>query len=224
MTEDHIVIEQSRALCGTVELAGAKNAVLVIMSSLILTDGKSVLTNVPANDAGVVSIDAPASPTVFGAQNVTVTIHNYGTSNLNNATINWKVNGVTQTPFNWTGNLGSTQSLSNVNIGTYNFSLGTFNFKVWSTIPNGAADLYHLNDTAYKIIDSYEPLNGIYTIGGTAPDFATFTIARNALNLWGVSGPVTFKVRTGTYAEKIKLTAYTGASAINTVCYRVFPR
>lgn len=50
MTEDHIIIEQSRALHGTVELAGAKNAVLVIMASLILTDGKSVLTNVPANE------------------------------------------------------------------------------------------------------------------------------------------------------------------------------
>ncbi len=50
MAEDHIIIEQSRALHGTVELAGAKNAVLVIMASLILTDGKSVLTNVPAND------------------------------------------------------------------------------------------------------------------------------------------------------------------------------
>lgn len=50
MAEDHIIIEQSRNLHGTVELAGAKNAVLVIMASLILTDGKSVLTNVPAND------------------------------------------------------------------------------------------------------------------------------------------------------------------------------
>jgi UDP-N-acetylglucosamine 1-carboxyvinyltransferase len=50
MTEDHIIIEQSQALHGTAELAGAKNAVLVIMASLILTDGKSVLTNVPANE------------------------------------------------------------------------------------------------------------------------------------------------------------------------------
>lgn len=50
MAEDHIIIEQSRGLHGTVELAGAKNAVLVIMASLILTDGKSVLTNVPLND------------------------------------------------------------------------------------------------------------------------------------------------------------------------------
>lgn len=50
MAEDHIIIEQSMHLHGSVELAGAKNAVLVIMASLILTDGKSVLTNVPSSD------------------------------------------------------------------------------------------------------------------------------------------------------------------------------
>jgi UDP-N-acetylglucosamine 1-carboxyvinyltransferase len=50
MAEDHIIIEHSHPLHGTVELAGAKNAVLVIMASLILTDGVSVLLNVPANE------------------------------------------------------------------------------------------------------------------------------------------------------------------------------
>lgn len=38
-----------RALSGTVELAGAKNAVLVTIASLVLTAGKSVLSNVPAS-------------------------------------------------------------------------------------------------------------------------------------------------------------------------------
>lgn len=45
-----MVIEQSRELHGEVQLAGAKNAVLVIMASLILTDGVSILTNVPFSD------------------------------------------------------------------------------------------------------------------------------------------------------------------------------
>ena len=46
----YIAIEQSLALHGTVELIGAKNAVLVIIASLLLTKGKSRLTNVPASD------------------------------------------------------------------------------------------------------------------------------------------------------------------------------
>ncbi len=46
----YIAIEQSSALNGSIELIGAKNAVLVIIASLLLTRGKSRLTNVPASD------------------------------------------------------------------------------------------------------------------------------------------------------------------------------
>lgn len=50
MQTEYILIEQSLGLNGTTELVGAKNAVLVIMASLILTSGKSKLTNVPFSD------------------------------------------------------------------------------------------------------------------------------------------------------------------------------
>ena len=47
LKEEIIVVNQSLSLQGTTELSGAKNAVLVIIASLILTQGKSILTNVP---------------------------------------------------------------------------------------------------------------------------------------------------------------------------------
>lgn len=49
MLKEYIAIDQSEALSGTVMLDGAKNAVLVIIASLILTKGTSVLHNVPDN-------------------------------------------------------------------------------------------------------------------------------------------------------------------------------
>jgi len=49
MVNGHIVIKKSEPLHGVVEVNGAKNAVLVIITSLILTDGISVLDNVPNN-------------------------------------------------------------------------------------------------------------------------------------------------------------------------------
>ncbi len=45
-----IVINQSLELKGQATLSGAKNAVLVIIASLILTEGKSALYNVPNSD------------------------------------------------------------------------------------------------------------------------------------------------------------------------------
>lgn len=47
MENDQYIIETSPKLTGIADLTGAKNAVLVIMASLLLTSGKSKLTNVP---------------------------------------------------------------------------------------------------------------------------------------------------------------------------------
>jgi UDP-N-acetylglucosamine 1-carboxyvinyltransferase len=57
MSTPYLRIEQSLGLHGQADLVGAKNAVLVIMASLILTEGKSVLTNVPSSDDVLQMID-----------------------------------------------------------------------------------------------------------------------------------------------------------------------
>lgn len=50
MSTEYILIEKSGPLRGTVDLTGAKNAVLGIMASLLLTQGKNKLTNVPFSE------------------------------------------------------------------------------------------------------------------------------------------------------------------------------
>jgi len=52
MSNEYLLVKKSPPLSGTVELVGAKNAVLVICTSLILTNGISILENVP-NSADV---------------------------------------------------------------------------------------------------------------------------------------------------------------------------
>jgi UDP-N-acetylglucosamine 1-carboxyvinyltransferase len=47
MPNGYLAVKKSSPLSGTAKLTGAKNAVLTIMSSLILTSGKSILKNVP---------------------------------------------------------------------------------------------------------------------------------------------------------------------------------
>ncbi len=46
---EYIVTEQSLGLSGEVPLVGAKNSVLALTASLILTQGKSIITNVPSS-------------------------------------------------------------------------------------------------------------------------------------------------------------------------------
>ena len=47
MSNEYLLVKQSLNLNGTVNIVGAKNAVLVIMASLLLTSGKSEISNVP---------------------------------------------------------------------------------------------------------------------------------------------------------------------------------
>ena len=49
MNTGYLEVKHTTSLQGTVDLIGAKNAVLVIMASLLLTTGKSKLYNVPAS-------------------------------------------------------------------------------------------------------------------------------------------------------------------------------
>ena len=70
------------------------------------------------------------------------------------------------------------------------------------------------------IVSFAQPLSGTYTIGGVSPNYASFTAAVAALNTNGVSGPVTFNVRNGTYTESVLLTAVSGSSATNRITFQ----
>lgn len=60
---------------------------------------------------------------------------------------------------------------------------------------------------------SSQSLNGSYTIGGANPDYQDFNAAVVALNSNGISGNVTFNVRSGEYIEKIKINQIVGSSS-----------
>lgn len=172
------------------------------------------------NDAGIISFDAPHMTFAEGTQPVIITLENNGTDTLQTVTVNWSVNDTLQTPFSWTGSILSSASESGVQIGTYDFDPYTaYNLTVWTTDPNGVADLETLNDTIqYGPI--YAALQGVYTVGGVAPDFASFTDATIALNNGGVIAPVTFNVRNGVYTEQISLSEILGVSATNTITFQ----
>lgn len=67
---------------------------------------------------------------------------------------------------------------------------------------------------------SYAQLSGNYTIGGTTPDYPTVVAAVNDLNSSGISGPVTFDIRSGTYTGQVSINNITGASAANRITFQ----
>lgn len=168
-------------------------------------------------DAGIVSLDNPLNPVSPGIQNVAVSLCNFGYNTLNSTTINWTVNGVAQTPYTWGGNIGFGQTLSNIVIGSYNFQ-DPVRVKIWQSNPNGQADPNPYNDTILVYVMT--TLCGTYTVGGTNPDFTSFTDIASVLSTAGITCPVTFLVRDGVYREQFILRSIPGSSASNTVTFR----
>ena len=168
-------------------------------------------------DGGMVSIDSPVSPVSPGVQDVTVTLGNFGYNTLTSTTFHWQADGVTQTPFPWFGSIGFGQTLSNISIGAYDFQDPVM-IKVWQSNPNGQTDLNAYNDTISKYLVS--ALCGTYTIGGSNPDFESFEQVAEVLNTAGITCPVTFALRDGTYYEQFELGQIAGSSAANTITFR----
>jgi hypothetical protein len=169
-------------------------------------------------DAGINRFVNLQNP-IPGQNNITVELQNQGTSALNEVTIHWRVNGVEQPAFTWTGNLATTTN-TNINIGTYNLSAGAlYQLQAWTSLPIGTIDCNHLNDTCQTLSVGL-PLCGTLTLGGPTADFANFTEAAYALNTFGVACPVTILVNDGIYNEQVTLYDFPGSSNINTVTFQ----
>ncbi len=171
-----------------------------------------------ANDnAGILSLDAPASSTVPGSQSVQVSIKNHGINNLDSVRVNWSVDGVAQTSHSWTGSLAPGAVAAAVNIGSYNFTLGNPTLKIWTSNPNGNPDNDTSNDTLEVSLVVCNLFSGAYALGGTSSDFPNFDSLATLLNNCGVSGPVIIKVAPGTYREQFTLGNIAGVSPTNTI-------
>lgn len=172
-----------------------------------------------STDAGINAILSPRNPLTGGTEEVKVVLQNQGTGVLTSAKINWAVNVDLQSPYSWTGNLAPAAN-AEVILGNYNFQPGgSYILKVWTSEPNNTTDCNHKNDTI-KSRELAGPLCGTYTVGGSNPDFASFSQVAEVLNTAGITCPVTFLVRDGVYNEKFILREIAGSSTVNTITFR----
>lgn len=170
-------------------------------------------------DAGIYALINPLIPFNQGTQPVTVALKNHGLDTLNIVQIQWMVNDTLQSVVQWTGALVSGDT-THVTLGNFVFDPATaYAIKAWTESPNNVVDTDYTNDTT-AVNNLYTALLGTYTIGGMAPDFATFADAVTALDKGGVIGSVLFNVRAGSYNQQISIPEVAGTSAIHSVVFQ----
>ncbi|OJX58734.1 MAG: hypothetical protein BGO89_05330 [Candidatus Kapaibacterium thiocyanatum] len=175
------------------------------------------------NDAAVIAVVNPSAK--FNAntsQQVQIRVKNFGANNLDSVVINWRVNGVTQTPVRYypqpalAPNGEATITIGNVNLGALSFNTIT----AATLAPNGVADANPSNDevSAYLAPRVAGTLNLAQT--GSAGTFGTARDVIRHLNVAGINGNVTVNVWPGTYAEQLPFEAINGATGANKITFR----
>lgn len=146
-------------------------------------------------DGGVTALNSPVSG-CNTSQAVEVLFKNFGQTTLTSATINWKLDGVTKTPFSWTGSLATSQTASVIIGSATSLAIGNHTIVAWSTNPNGMTDQLTSNDslTAQFSVSSAPVVNaGTDTTICDASTFTTNGTATGYTSLsWSSSGSGTF--------------------------------
>ncbi|MDX9931246.1 MAG: right-handed parallel beta-helix repeat-containing protein [Bacteroidales bacterium] len=160
------------------------------------------------HDVQLIEISDPAAGSILQSDNpydVKVKIRNYGTDTLESATIHWSVNGVPQTPVDWSGILPHDSISNEIMLGSYTFSgIGYTNLTAYTTNPDGLQDAYVYNDTLSQIWYLCESASHTqFSVDPAAPtgvsNFGSFKDALYYLKTCGVKDTTVFSIQSGIY-------------------------
>lgn len=121
------------------------------------------------NNAGAIELASPGASFCPGTETVKARIMNFGNNRLNSVTVNWEIDGIKQPPVTYTNILDTFGSAAGheavVTLGNVPFT-GKRTIKVYTSNPNGAADIVTKNDTLVVDITP-SPLASITPSGPT---------------------------------------------------------
>jgi len=168
-------------------------------------------------------------PLVFSTDpnTIKVKLMNLGSTSLNGSTIKLQY---TSDGTNWVPSGGESLTISNLAL-PYSTSVYTFTTPFNATANNTypfsirvmpsdriVGDPVTSNDTT-SIVICTGLKQGTYTIGGTNPTYTDFASAVNAISC-GITGPVVFNVRPGTYNERFTIGNPKNTSEVNTITFQ----
>ncbi|MEZ4804762.1 MAG: right-handed parallel beta-helix repeat-containing protein [Bacteroidia bacterium] len=170
------------------------------------------------NDAGVIAFVNPGDNIVPDSISIQVAVSNFGLDTLFSFKTHLVINNDTFTTITVNDTLAPGDTV-HISMGYYTFKRDSINnLLAWTSLPNNTTDQNFENDS-FKITNQKTAMRGVYTIGGTSPDFNTFKNAIDAMNSYGIADSVRFRVRAGVYDEQLIIKSINGASQKNSIVF-----
>ncbi|MFA6059958.1 MAG: PKD domain-containing protein [Taibaiella sp.] len=179
-----------------------------------------------ATDAGVTALVSPLGTYCSSVKLVKVSIANSGITTINNVQVNWKLNGVLQTPVNFTGTLLPGNNTV-VTLGNGLFMPSTpVEIKAWTSMPNGQPDGLPFNDTLVITTQSSTsvPVNlgpdALICTGNTLTLDAGYP---GAVYLWDNNANTQTRIISAAGTYYVRLTALDGCIGVDTFILSLRP-
>ncbi|MEI6764877.1 MAG: CARDB domain-containing protein [Bacteroidota bacterium] len=181
----------------------------------------------PQSDAGINAINRAYCA---GAQDVTVTLANFGVVDLTSVKIDWSVNGTAQPQNSWTGTLTpGTYTTVTLTPSYSSFVPGTpYTIIATTSLPNNVMDVNPANDSKTENA-IYPRISGTMTVGAPPSDYKTLYAADSTLKIYGICAPVVLQIKSvypapgKTETFPITFNGIPGISAVNTVTIKPAP-
>ncbi len=172
-----------------------------------------------ANNLHLVKISSPVPPLTSGYTDLNLFVRNNGNNTVTSFNYTYQHNSGTPITSTWSGSLAPCDTVTVNFTGANQINIGNTNsILTYIDGPNSSLDPNRKNDTIRA--EYYLPLSGLYTIGGTTPDFPNLTSAVAALYTGGITGPVTFSVRPGVYVGQLTFdNPILGVSSSNNIVF-----
>lgn len=116
-------------------------------TGVTVLDGFDPSTPPAPDNAGINSVSSPSGNYCTSNFTPEFVLRNYGNNNLTSVTINYNIDGGTNSTMAWTGNLAPGTN-ETVNLGSMTAPDGPHTFNVFTTLPNGNADTGTGNDAS----------------------------------------------------------------------------
>jgi hypothetical protein len=175
------------------------------------------------NDVQFIAITEPSGVLYSTNQyNIKGKFKNFGNDTLTSFTIKYKINGVEQTAYNWTGTMLTDEEREITFATGVSFPAGTVDIEAWAESPNGVADEDTTNNRKSITLNCCTAgIAGTYTIDSSQPtggtNFNSVTDAFTEINTCGIVGPVTIELVDTLYQGSIVIGELPGLSPINTL-------
>ena len=178
-----------------------------------------ITKSLPTNDIKLVSIDSPLNDSKScGGVAPTITVKNQGVNSISAITVNYNIDGATNSVYNWTGTLAS-EATTQITIPEFSIATGDHTLKIEITIIN---DLYSSNNESINAF-SINELNATPT---TVNSFETVhdellveTSGGSGDNLWQRGAPTKVLLNSAATGTNAYITGLTGNHPDKTTSY-----